>query len=230
MYEFEGNPSSQATRKVVAIRSLTPLVKRQKNAGIPAVYRTATLAAAEERNPGQLDVVRSYLIAADHSLYLCGPVGVGKTWTACCIGNELLAAGKNVRFQTTTGLLLDLRATFSNERYTEREILRPLIEAEYLLLDELGDIALDCERRASAFAASRLLTLLDERWREEKPVIITSNLPVKSLVDWADDERIGSRIVGMCGESGVIQLVGRDLRFDSENEPALFSATSQDLK
>ena len=213
LFEFTGDPSSQATRRVVAIRSLAPLVKRQKTAGIPAAYRTAMLATAEERNPGQLDVVRSYLTAPDHSLYVYGHVGVGKTWIACCIGNDLLARGKTVRFQPLSGLLLDLRHTFSTEGQSERDVLRPFVEAEYLLLDEVGDIALEREPRASGFAASRLLTLLEERWREAKPTIMTSNQSVKRLVEWAGDERIGSRIVGMCGQAGVVELSGRDLRF-----------------
>ena len=213
---FEGDPSSVATRRVVNRRSLVSLQKRQKAAGIPAVYRSALVTTWDEKksNPGSLDFVRAYLMAPDCSLYIHGMVGRGKTWCACCIANELLSAGRSVRFQTVSGLLLELRSTFSSEGRSELDVLAPIFDTSYLVLDEIGDIAIEKERRASEFASLRVLTLLDRRWQEGKPTIMTSNLSVADLVKWSGDERIGSRIVGMCRERGIVELVGRDLRCD----------------
>ena len=216
LIEFEGDSASTATRQVVAIHSLTSLVKRQKVACIPPAYREALLGTWDDAmaNAGVLELVRGYLIAPEKSLYLWGAVGVGKTFAACCIANELLQAGRSVRFQTLSGLLLDLRDTFGREGTSELQVLTPLFDVEFLILDELGDVSLEREPRASGFAASRLLTLLDRRWQDGKPMIMTSNLPLSELVRWSGDERIASRILGMCGAKNVVQLVGRDLRFD----------------
>lgn len=233
LYRFVGDPSSAATRQVVAIHSLTPLVKRQKAGRIPLACRGALLATWDDSkaNPGALELVRSSVMAPEKSRYVFGSVGVGKTWCACTIANELLQAGHAVQFQSVSALLLELRHSISDQGRSELGVLSPLFDVSYLVLDELGDLSLERKCLASEFVVARVLTLLDRRWQEGKATLVTSNLSLAELVKWTgSDERIGSRIRGMCGESGVVQLVGRDLRFDSENEPALFSATSQELK
>ena len=216
LYEFVGDPASTATRKVVAIHSLTPLAKRQKAARIPPTYHGALLAIWDEdkANPGVSEIVQGYIQRPDRSLYFCGSVGVGKTWAACTIANELLQHGSSVHFQTVSELLLAIRDTFAPERGSELEVLAPLFEVDFLILDELGDLSLERERHASEFAASRILVLLDRRWREGKATIMTSNLSLGELVRWGGEERIGSRIRGVCGEDGIVELSGRDLRFD----------------
>ena len=218
LYELEGDPLNGAERRVVSIHSLTSLTKRQKVAKIPPTYRAALLATwkKDQANAGAREAIESYLAMPDKSLYVHGRVGRGKTFLACCIANEFLSSGKSVRFQTLSDLLLRLRDTFSAEERSELGVLFPLFEVGYLILDELGDVTLEKDRRASEFAALRLLTLLDKRWQEGRPTIMTSNLPLDELVRWSGDERIGSRIFGMCGEGGVIELAGRDLRFDLE--------------
>lgn len=218
LYTFEGSNRSAATRRVIAIRSMTPLLARQRAARIPNGYRTALMASWSEENSnlGALEVVRRYVADPNTSLYLWGPVGVGKTWAVSCIANELLQANHSVRFQTVSTLLLELRSTFSIDGRSELDVLSPLFEARYLVLDELGDIALKAERRASEFAASRILTLLDRRWQDGNFTLMTSNLSLSELVKWSADERVGSRIRGICGEKWILELVGRDLRFDRD--------------
>jgi len=97
---------------------------------------------------------------------------------------------------------------------TELDVLRPFLECDSLVLDELGEVAIERERRASEFAVSRLLVLLNERGQNERPTLMTSNLTLESLVSWAGDERLVSRIRGFCGEAGIVELTGRDLRFE----------------
>ena len=209
-------------RRVVNKHSLAPLTKRQKAAGIPTAFRVAMLADWDEAksNPGAQELLRSYMTDRKDSLYIFGPVGTGKSWCGCAIANELLQEGESVKFQSVSGLLLEVRATFSDEGRSELDVLTPLFDANYLVLDELGDIALERERRASDFVVSRLLTLLDRRWQEGKATIMTSNLSPDELNEWVGrDERIGSRLRGMCGEDGIVNLSGRDLRFDSEEKP-----------
>ena len=203
-------------RQVIKIITRTPLSKKQQAAGIPPAYRSASLDCWDETrsNPGAKDLVRAYLMAPDTSLYIFGAVGTGKTFSACAIANGLLQAGRAVRFQTVSGLLLELRDTFAVEHTSELHMLYPLFEVEFLLLDELGDIARNESRQASAFAAARILTLLDRRWQEGRPTVMTSNLSLAELVEWVGDERVGSRVRGLCGERGIVELVGRDLRFD----------------
>ena len=218
LFVFRGDrdSSDQSKRVVVEIRSTRSLAKRQAAAGIPSAYRGALLSgwADSKSNPETKLIVEHYLANPTHSLFLHGAVGVGKTWAVCAIANELLEKGKALRFQPVNELLLELRDSFTQEEVSEKAVLRPYLETGFLILDELGDLAASRDRTASAFAASRILTLLDIRSRKGRPTIITSNLSLDDLERWSDDPRIASRIVGMCGLEGVFEIQGRDLRVD----------------
>lgn len=177
-------------------------------------------------NPGTLDAVRAYLLAPIRSLYWWGPVGVGKTWSVATIANELLQRGGLVRFVGFSNLLLQLRDTFRPEAPdSELGVLRPFLECDYLVLDELGDAAIETERRASEFASARLLTILNARGQQSRPTLMTSNLSLDQLARWSGDERLVSRIQAYCRDAGIIELTGRDLRFDPA-ERALTRARS----
>jgi chromosomal replication initiation ATPase DnaA len=214
VFQGEKDSSDHSKRAIVEIRSRAPLPKRQVGARIPPTYCEALLSTWDDSrsNPGTREIVQSYVCNPVHSIYLCGKTGRGKTFAAVCIANELLQRGKAVRFETVSDLLLNLRDTFSAEGVSEKSVLQPLCDAQFLILDELGDLARNRDRTASAFSASRILTLLDSRWRTGKPTILTSNLSLEELEKWVDDPRIASRIAGMCTLDGVIEITGRDLR------------------
>jgi DNA replication protein DnaC len=206
------------TRRVLKVIKRTPLLTKQKAAGIPKEYRAAQLDTWDnsQANPGTREIVQGYVSNPVHSIYLYGETGRGKTFTAVCIANELLRRGKAVCFQLVSDLLLDLRNTFGADGVSEKSLLQPLCDVQYLLLDELGDLARNHDRTASDFSSSRILTLLDSRWRTGKPTILTSNLSMNELERWADDPRIVSRIGGMCTAAGVFEIEGRDLRVEEQ--------------
>lgn len=214
VFDRDPNTTPVSERRILEIRSTRPLAKRQAAVGIPKEYRGALLSNWDDSksNPETKLIVEHYLANPTHSLYLHGEVGRGKTWAACAIANELLQKGKGIRFQPVSELLLELRDSFAQEWLSEKAVLKPYLETGFLLLDELGDLAASRDRTASAFAASRTLTLLEIRSRRGRPTIITSNLSLEKLERWSDDPRISSRIAGMCGLEGVFEITGRDLR------------------
>ncbi len=220
VFRGERDSSDHSKRTIVEIRSRAPLLKRQVGARIPPAYREALLTTWDDSrsNPGTKAIVHGYVASPVNSIYLYGEVGRGKTFAACTISNELLQRGKAVRFETVSELLLDLRDSFTAEGVSEKSVLQPLRDAQFLILDELGDLARNRDRTASAFSSSRILTLLDSRWRTGKPTILTSNLSLDELEKWADDPRIASRIGGMCTVGGVFEIEGRDLRVDAVAE------------
>ena len=208
-------------RRVLRLVSRRPILVKQKAADIPREYRAARLHSWDE-SKSNLDVsavVRSYVHHPSHSLFLSGPVGTGKTWAMCCIGNELLEKGKGVMFVRVSDLLLQIRDSFSCESGSELQVLQPLFDVQFLLLDELGDACQNHDRTASEFSASRLLLLLDKRFQHGRVTLLTSNLDLQRFTEWVGDERVSSRIRGICGVEGIVELEGRDLRLD----PALVS-------
>ena len=210
----------EKTRRVLRLISRRPILVKQKAAGIPREYREARLHSWDESksNPEVSAVVSSYVHQPSHSLFLNGPVGTGKTWAMCCIGNELLEKGKGVMFVRVSDLLLQIRDSFARESGSELQVLQPLFDVEFLVLDELGDVCLDRDPTASDFTASRLLLLLDNRFRYDRVTLITSNLNLEGFTEWVGDERVSSRVRGMCGSEGIVELEGRDLRFDAVPE------------
>lgn len=220
VFDRDPNTTPVSERRILEIRSLRPLAKRQVAAGIPKQYRGALFSGWDDSrsNPETKLIVEHYLANPTHSLFLHGAVGVGKTWAACAIANELLQEGKALRFQSVNELLLELRDSFTQEGLSEKAVLSPYFETGFLILDELGDLAASRDRSASVFAASRILTLLDIRSRKGRPTIITSNLSLDELEKWTDDPRIASRITGTCGVGGVFEIIGKDLRVDTVAE------------
>ncbi|WP_236652146.1 ATP-binding protein [Streptacidiphilus neutrinimicus] len=141
------------------------------------------------------------------SILLIGPTGTGKTYQAYGAVRALLAMGVRLSWRETTSAELHAmmrpRQTGDGER--EFELLK---RAPLLLLDDLG------VGGVTPFTEQVTYRLIDYRYREMLPTIMTSNLPVGprpmpgDLRDVLGD-RVTSRLRQM---STVIPLDGSDRR------------------
>jgi DNA replication protein DnaC len=102
-------------------------------------------------------------------------------------------------------LLADIRATFdeaSDRSYTE--LFDRLTTVDLLHIDDVG------AEKSSDWVLEQLYAIINERWQEERSIIITTNLD-----DGALRAQIGSRTISrledMCGED-VIPIFGADRR------------------
>ena len=135
-------------------------------------------------------------------MFLHGPPGTGKTHLAVAL---LKNAGKMEydTFVTVAILLLMLRESFQKDaERSEADIIRQFTRARLVVLDDLG------AEKTSEFALQSLYIIIDKRYSEMRPTIITSNLSVDEISEKVGD-RIASRIAGMCK---VIELKGKDRR------------------
>lgn len=137
-------------------------------------------------------------------LLLWGDVESGKTHAAACIVNALIDRGVSA-LMTDFGKILNLP-------YSDRaEAIKQLSRFKMLAIDDLG------AERKSDFALETVYTVINERYKSGKPLIITTNLPLQELenpksIDYA---RIYSRVLEMCRP---VQCTGGTLRKNKARE------------
>lgn len=107
-------------------------------------------------------------------LMIYGGVGNGKTFMASCIANELCKRGYKVLMEHITKALNKI------SRYENDDYLKELEEVDLLIIDDVG------VNRNSEFQNEQFNRLIDVRYASRKPLIITTNLNRKNLVEEKD--------------------------------------------
>ena len=106
-------------------------------------------------------------------LLFVGSVGVGKTHLAVGIIKSLMREkGIHCLFSDYRELLKQIQNSYNTSvQATEMEVLRPVFDAEVLVLDELGAV------RSTEWVFDTVNYILNSRYNENKTTIITTNFP-----------------------------------------------------
>jgi DNA replication protein DnaC len=117
-------------------------------------------------------------------LLFVGSVGVGKTHLAVGIIKDLIREkGIHCQFCDYRELLKSIQNSYNPAvQATEMEILRPVFDAEVLVLDELGAV------RSTEWVFDTVNYILNSRYNENKTTIITTNFPDKPEQDKVEDD------------------------------------------
>jgi DNA replication protein DnaC len=104
-------------------------------------------------------------------LLLVGGIGTGKTHLAVGILKELIATrGSACLFCDYRELLKQIQNSYNDSvKATELQVLRPVFEAEVLLLDELGAV------KPSEWVWDTVSLILNTRYNDNRTTIITTN-------------------------------------------------------
>jgi len=105
-------------------------------------------------------------------LLLMGDCGTGKTHLAVAVLVEIIHSGKagRVLFSNFQDLIQEIQASFDADAAVGKsEILRPLLEADLLVLDELGSV------RPSQFVQDILYYVINTRYNNVRTTIFTTN-------------------------------------------------------
>ena len=165
-------------------------------------------------------------------LLFVGSVGVGKTHLAVGILKALIRdKGVPSLFCDYRELLKSIQNSFnSSVQATEMGILRPVFDAEVLVLDELGAV------RSTEWVFDTVNYILNSRYNDNKTTIITTNFPDKPEQERVDEsnsfsqasaekaarreslgdrigERMRSRLHEMCKK---VEMEGRDFRLHAK--------------
>lgn len=125
------------------------------------------------------------------NLVLVGSVGTGKDHLAVAVARVALGYGINVRVVRGS----DLRQLLKKARWQSDRTARVFRDAELLIISDIegrGETQTDDDRQV-------LLDLVDSRYREKKPVIVTSNIPGSDKMK----EVLGTRTVDRLLEGAV---------------------------
>lgn len=123
---------------------------------------------------------------------LYGAAGNGKTYLSNCIANRLLSHMNPVICVSINSLLERIRETYSkwgNEG--EGTILKALSLADLLIIDDLGT------EQDTDWSKSRIYNIIDNRYRNKLPMIISTNKSIEELKKMYHERTI-DRLLEMC--------------------------------
>lgn len=152
--------------------------------GIKKRFQQRTFPNFRQDTPGRK---KCYSIAkeyADHfayhkakgdGLYIEGTNGTGKTHLAAAIALQLINEGVPVICKTSSDLLMDIKRTFDDGTRNEAQVLDIYKKVDLLIIDDLG------KEQCSDWSMSTLYSILNDRYEDMKPVIVTTNYNADQL-------------------------------------------------
>ncbi|MEP7214150.1 MAG: ATP-binding protein [Acidobacteriota bacterium] len=153
--------------------------------------------------------------AVDQGLLLMGTVGVGKTHLAVSILKGLTERGFGCLFYEFGSLLKQIQDSYnSNTKTSELSVLSPVLNADVLVLDEVG------ASKPTDWVRDTMAHIINTRYNDTKLTIFTTNYldERRSERDETLEDRIGvrlrSRLYEMCR---TVVITGEDYRKSIHN-------------
>jgi DNA replication protein DnaC len=180
-------------------------------AHLPQRYNGCHFESYKPQNPSQ--VVAKKLAfnfameypAVESGLLLIGTVGVGKTHLAVSILKSLSERGFSCLFYEFGTLLKEIQDSYNPNTFSsELRVLAPVLDAEILVLDELG------ASKPTDWVRDTMAHIINNRYNEKKFTIFTTNYlderqdPREETLEDRIGVRARSRIYEMC-QTVVIQ-------------------------
>ena len=148
------------------------------------------------------DLVDHGTVDGKNGILLIGPPGNGKSSLACCVLRGILEreAGQcQVRFWNVPSGIIAIQSAFGKDN--QADVIGTLKQQACLVLDDLG------KHKWTEWVQEQMYVLLNHFWEQERPLVITSNIPEKTFLGL--DDALTSRILGSCH---MVSVLGEDRR------------------
>ena len=219
---------------------LSERLRWRKLCAIPPRYANATFGNFEKKKQlAAFEFMSSYDWHLGKSVVLSSPrtFGVGKTHLVCALLHKIIATEDVAKlreskvsldvggvcqeivdyrvvslscplyFVTETELMARIRATFTPDPYeTEEKVFDQLKTCGLLVIDDVGKV----KPRDPNFLQGTYYRIIDGRYGNLKPVILTTNLNIAQLEEHMGGA-CGDRLVQMC-DGNFIQMAGKSYR------------------
>ena len=172
-------------------------IKRRK---ATCIHDKALMNATFDKDDGSLPQIASakrYVETWDErkrnndGLLLWGDVGCGKTFYAACIANALIEEGVSVLMTNFAKILNSLSGMYGDDK---NAFISSMMSYSLLIIDDLGI------ERNTEYALEQVYNIVDERYKSNLPLIVTTNLSLNTLKNPPDTahQRIYDRVLSMC--------------------------------
>lgn len=173
-------------RQIQQKRMESQILANKFMSGMPAKFKKRTFSTFKTTKENE----RAYKIAKGYAerfeqarekekngLIINGPVGTGKTHLAASIANHLLNTGASVVCMTAIDMLAKIRNQYNTEGGSDEDVIDQYKTADLLIIDDLG------KEKATEWSASTIYSIVNARYENELPIVITSNYSPRELVD-----------------------------------------------
>jgi DNA replication protein DnaC len=143
------------------------------------------------------DLESARFVDEKRNLVLYGPVGTGKTHMAIAIGVAACASGHRAKFFTAAELVVRLSEAFAAG--TLKKLLRSILKADLLVIDEWGYVPVDRQ------GAQLLFRIVSDSY-ERRSLVLTTNLEFSKWGSIFTDDQMAAAMIDRLAHHGHIIL------------------------
>lgn len=144
-------------------------------------------------------------------LYFEGTCGTGKTHLAVAIAMKLITQGVPVICKTSIDLLASIKQSYERDStVNEEDVIEAYNTVDLLVIDDLG------KERATEWSVPILYRIINDRYENMLPTIITTNYNTDDLIDKLnasnDNEKAEAIISRFKGSASCVTMAWEDYR------------------
>lgn len=186
--ELEAQRIREVKRESNSRRERTAKIRNNIKNKIPLLFRYARITKIKKQ--------LADIMLDDHSVFLWGSVGTGKTYASLAALRVDILRNKCAERTVFESLLSKIQA----ENFSEDSILKKYLNADVLILDDIG-------LRDTEFARRILFRIIDTRMEQNLKTVLISNLSPENL-----KKNMGERIFSRLQTYRIVKLTGNDKR------------------